>query len=787
MDAASGSLTQSNTTGVITVYQNTGAHTINSLGVASGANLVLAGSPSASTTINNTLSSSGTANFNGGFWTLPSGGNYGEPIVVNSGTILRPSNTGDTFNMANFTIHGGRWTCANQYGMRMGSTFGANSNTGNNFTGYQDGGIVSTTVSSFDIGSSSMSCTAGYVLTGGTMTSGSNINFYLGADTGGTGTAAFALSGSGVLVVGGAISGYQPAPAVQVFAFTGGTLSAATINATNLQPSVSGTSGTFVNSGGTLAPGAFGAPGKMTVTGNLSMASNAVLAIDVLGTNQGTAFQNGTNYYDYLSVSGTATLGGLLAVSVTGTGGTFTPSSANTFTVLGSSLLTGSFSNVAFGNRLVTTGTGGSFVVSSSANKVTLSAYAPYLAPSGLTGTCVNGSMQLSWTVPTGVPAGAAYVVNRSQTSGGPYTPIATGTGAAFSDPGLTGGATYYYAVSASYGGIVAPLSSQVSAIPIAITGSSFAMGTRGCAFSYQITASGNPTAFTSTPLPSGLTLNAATGWITGTPTGSGTTVVTVGAANAGASSSAALTITIGNGSPPTVYVPSNMTMEATGPGGAAVSFVTSAIDSIDGPLPTVANPPSGSPFPLGTTTIVVTATNGASQGGTNSFTITVRDTTPPAIITPSNSMVYAMTATGANVTFSTFATDLVSGSVATTSVPPSGSFFPIDVTTVVTTATDAAGNSTSKNFTVTVAVQPIAPSETTAPKITLSGSTVFLTVYPSVPGRTYKMQRAVSLISGSWTYIGSPSVGDGVNAAILSDFISPTVSRYFYRLQLGP
>src|SRR5262249_32497358 len=51
------------------------------------------------------------------------------------------------------------------------------------------------------------------------------------------------------------------------------------------------------------------------------------------------------------------------------------------------------------------------------------------------------------------------------------------------------------------------------------ITSSLVATGTVGTAFSYQITATNNPTSFNATGLPSGLTVNTATGVISGTPT----------------------------------------------------------------------------------------------------------------------------------------------------------------------------------------------------------------------------------------------------------------------------
>ena len=78
-----------------------------------------------------------------------------------------------------------------------------------------------------------------------------------------------------------------------------------------------------------------------------------------------------------------------------------------------------------------------------------------------------------------------------------------------------------------------------------AITSPTSASGTVGVAFSYQITASQNPTSFGATGLPDGLTIDTTAGTITGTPTTAGTSSVTISASNASGSGSAMLALTI--------------------------------------------------------------------------------------------------------------------------------------------------------------------------------------------------------------------------------------------------
>jgi hypothetical protein len=75
------------------------------------------------------------------------------------------------------------------------------------------------------------------------------------------------------------------------------------------------------------------------------------------------------------------------------------------------------------------------------------------------------------------------------------------------------------------------------------ITSSTSALATEGRAFSYQITATGNPTSFGQMGLPSGLALNTATGLVSGTAMASGSSNVTLDAINAGGTGTAILAL----------------------------------------------------------------------------------------------------------------------------------------------------------------------------------------------------------------------------------------------------
>lgn len=78
-------------------------------------------------------------------------------------------------------------------------------------------------------------------------------------------------------------------------------------------------------------------------------------------------------------------------------------------------------------------------------------------------------------------------------------------------------------------------------------------------------------------------------------------------------------------------------------------------------------------------------------------------DATPPDLTVPADITRDATSLAGAMVTYAATATDNVSGAVTPTCSPASGGTFPVGATTVNCGAKDAAGNTTSKTFLVTV------------------------------------------------------------------------------------
>ncbi|MEO0055541.1 MAG: hypothetical protein RLZZ50_1488, partial [Verrucomicrobiota bacterium] len=181
-----------------------------------------------------------------------------------------------------------------------------------------------------------------------------------------------------------------------------------------------------------------------------------------------------------------------------------------------------------------------------------------------------------------------------------------------------------------------------------------------------------------------------------------GVTTVTTTASDGAFTATKTFTVTVTDSVAPVLSLPSALVVEATGPSGAVVTFAPTATDAVAGALTPVSSPASGSTFPLGTTAVTVTATDASSNSASGSFNVTVRDTTGPQLTVPAF-VSLGTTGTSAVVTFATSALDLVDGPVTPLCTPASGFTFPLGTSVVTATATDAAGNTTTRTFNVTV------------------------------------------------------------------------------------
>jgi probable HAF family extracellular repeat protein len=82
---------------------------------------------------------------------------------------------------------------------------------------------------------------------------------------------------------------------------------------------------------------------------------------------------------------------------------------------------------------------------------------------------------------------------------------------------------------------------------------------------------------------------------------------------------------------PPTITVPTDFTVEATSSAGAVVFYQVTVVDDVDHHPTLTCTPPSGSLFPVGTTSVECLATDNTGKSSTASFQVTVL---PPLDIT---------------------------------------------------------------------------------------------------------------------------------------------------------
>ena len=259
-------------------------------------------------------------------------------------------------------------------------------------------------------------------------------------------------------------------------------------------------------------------------------------------------------------------------------------------------------------NVAATTGAGFAYAITATGGPT---AYAASNLPAGLSLNPVSGQI-------TGViTAAGTYPVGLSATG-----------------PGGTGTAT-----------VTLSCSDPVAAAPVvpAFENNLSQNGYVGQTFSGSLTATGSPTAYAATNLPVGLSLNTASGLLSGTPTTAGVYTVPISATGAGGTGAAVLTINIAAVPPPPVIISA---LAAAGTTGTAFDYyIETNLDGYTGLEPTAYAatnlPPglsltqntgsayfNGTPTQAGVYPVGISVTNGA---GTRQATVTVTITAPAA------------------------------------------------------------------------------------------------------------------------------------------------------------
>jgi alpha-tubulin suppressor-like RCC1 family protein len=218
----------------------------------------------------------------------------------------------------------------------------------------------------------------------------------------------------------------------------------------------------------------------------------------------------------------------------------------------------------------------------------------------------------------------------------------------------------------------------------------------------YTATATGIPAPMITYAF-SGATTGSGNGTGSGQVFNKGVTTVTLTAANSCGAATCTFTVSVTDDQPPVISCAGNISVNATSAAGAVIHYtIPAGTDNCSGATTVrTAGLASGSIFPIGTTTVTHTVTDGAGLTAECSFTVTIAGLAPviysPANITVNNDAGQC----GALVNFVATETTAIPASTITYSIQP-GSFFPAGTTTVTATATNAVGISIS-SFTITV------------------------------------------------------------------------------------
>ncbi|MFP2905500.1 HYR domain-containing protein [Pyxidicoccus sp. 3LFB2] len=205
--------------------------------------------------------------------------------------------------------------------------------------------------------------------------------------------------------------------------------------------------------------------------------------------------------------------------------------------------------------------------------------------------------------------------------------------------------------------------------------------------------------------------ISAATVTYSRPPTGSfpmGTTPITATATDgSGNQASCTWHVIVRDTAAPAITCPVNLIAEATGPGGAWVTYPPPTVSDLS-PVTVSASPAPGTVFPVGVTTVTLVAADAGGHSSLCTFTVQVRDTTPPTLTCPANVITDATGPAGASVVYPEATTSDAVTPLPHVSVSHSAeTVFPVGTTTLSAVARDDAGNASTCTFDIVVRPAP--------------------------------------------------------------------------------
>ena len=196
-----------------------------------------------------------------------------------------------------------------------------------------------------------------------------------------------------------------------------------------------------------------------------------------------------------------------------------------------------------------------------------------------------------------------------------------------------------------------------------------------------------------------------------------GTNVVTWSVTDGSGNTAAAIqTITVADNVNPTITAPANITVN-NNPGScnATISSLGTPVTADNCSVASVSNNHSSGTYPVGTTIVTWTVTDGSGNSATATQTVTVNDNQNPTITAPSNVTISgwcrAVSLPDAGATLGTPVTNDNCGVASVTNNAPSA--FPVGTTIVTWTVTDIHGNTATATQNVTVTSGSLAVSAT--------------------------------------------------------------------------